>query len=217
MDLVFQKVFQYRNKRKKRKKRPSFYDDYLEGSNQNKKETGFSLNRPALKVTDLTPNKIKSVSQISKSTGSLIKNNIKSVLSQKYGELDTRNLFDGIDDKDIEDNIQTAENTIKTNLDRGVLSKTALPKLPNLRDGLALSYAAANKGNNRAATRAREAAYTEQKMTMDFDGVYGLQCVDFSNWFLDNYTTLGRVGGNGKDIVGNLANSKKTVSGNHNI
>ena len=33
--------------------------------------------------------------------------------------------------------------------------------LQNLRDGLALSYAAANIGNSRAATRAREAAYTE--------------------------------------------------------
>lgn len=39
----------------------------------------------------------------------------------------------------------------------------------------------------------------------DFDGVWGLQCVDLSNWFLDNYTTLGRVGGDGKDIVTNLA------------
>ena len=39
----------------------------------------------------------------------------------------------------------------------------------------------------------------------DFDGVWGLQCVDLPNWFLDNYTTLGRVGGNGKDIVQNIA------------
>ena len=31
-------------------------------------------------------------------------------------------------------------------------------KFPNLRDGLALSYAAANKGQNRAAKRAREVA-----------------------------------------------------------
>ena len=41
------------------------------------------------------------------------------------------------------------------------MSKDVYSKLPNLRDGLALSYAAANKGKSRAATRAREAAYTE--------------------------------------------------------
>ena len=87
--------------------------------------------------------------------------NIQNVLSKKYGELDTRNLFDGIDDKDVEANIETAENTIQTNLDRGTLSKTDFSKFPNLRDGLALSFAAANKGNSKAATRAREAAYTE--------------------------------------------------------
>ena len=41
------------------------------------------------------------------------------------------------------------------------MSEEKISKLPNLRDGLAVSYAAADKGNNKAATRAREAAYTE--------------------------------------------------------
>ncbi len=122
-------------------------------------------------MPDLTPQKSQPNSQNPETTGSAIKKNIKNVLSTKYGELDTRNLFDDIDDKDIEDNIETAENTIKTNIDRGALSKNLLPKLPNLRDGLALSYAAANKGNSRAATRAREAAYTEQKVTKDFNNL----------------------------------------------
>ena len=51
------------------------------------------------------------------------------------------------------------------------MSKDVYSKLPNLRDGLALSYAAANKGKSRAATRAREAAYTEQKVTKDFNNL----------------------------------------------
>lgn len=149
-----------------KKKRSSFYDDYLERSNQNKQETGISINRPVLKSPDLTPQKTQTVLQNPETTGSAIKKNIESVLSKKYGELDTRHIFDGIDDKDIEDNLETAENTIKTNIDRGALSKNILPKLPNLRDGLALSYAAANKGNNKAATRAREAAYTESDLNL---------------------------------------------------
>ncbi len=153
------------------KKRSSFYDDYLERSNQNKKETAFSTNRPVLKLPDLKSQETLPISQNQKTSGSAIKKNIESVLSQKYGELDTRHIFDGVDDKDIEDNIETAENTIKTNVDRGVLSKSILPKLPNLRDGLALSYAAANKGNNKAAKRAIEAAYTEQKSVESFDNL----------------------------------------------
>lgn len=38
----------------------------------------------------------------------------------------------------------------------------------------------------------------------DWDGVYGLQCVDFSWWFIDTYTTLNTSYGDGKDIVANL-------------
>ncbi len=96
--------------------------------------------------------------------GSLIKNNITKVLSKKYGELDTKHIFDDIDDSDVENNISTAENTIKTNIDKGFLSKNAYSIYPNLRDGLALSYAAADKGKSKAATRAREAAYTESDL-----------------------------------------------------
>ena len=108
-------------------------------------------------IKDITSNK-----SITKSKGSAIKDNIQGVLSKKYGEPDTKNLFVGISDKDIEDNLEIAENTIQTNIDSGMLNKNTLPKLPNLRDGLALSYAAANNGNSRAATKAREAAYTEE-------------------------------------------------------
>ena len=84
------------------------------------KKTNRIFNKyPALKLPDLTPQKTQPVLQNPVSTGSVIKKNIESVLSKKYGELDTRNLFDGIDDKNIEDNIETEESTIKTNIDRG--------------------------------------------------------------------------------------------------
>ena len=52
-----------------------------------------------------------------------------------------------------------------------MLNKNTLPKLPNLRDGLALSYAAANNGNSRAATKAREAAYTESEPLVKDTGI----------------------------------------------
>ena len=46
-------------------------------------------------MPDLTPQKTLSVSQKPETTGSAIKKNIESVLSKKYGELDTRHIFDG--------------------------------------------------------------------------------------------------------------------------
>ena len=105
----------------------------------------------------------KTNSGVAEKTGKIIKNNIQNVLSKKYGELDTRHIFDGIPDMDVENNISIAESTIKNNIDRGLLVKDYNKKLPNLRDGLALSYAAANSGNNNAATKAKEAAYTENE------------------------------------------------------
>ncbi len=145
----------------------SFYEDFLKKSS--KKKTNVTLgniddvieNMQKNAVSQTTIYKPKTDTSTPATAGSAIKSNIQGVLSKKYGEPDTKHLFDGISDKDIEDNIETAENAIQTNIDRGMLNKNALSKLPRLRDGLALSYAAANKGNNKAATRAREAAYTE--------------------------------------------------------
>ena len=146
------------------KKTSSFYDDYVQKTNQSlrKKINEYRIPLLELKPTDQTQQTTDENPQYSKFSGSAIKKNIEKALSKKYGELDTKHIFDGIDDKDVEDNIQTAENTIRTNIDRGVINKSTLPKLPNLRDGLALSYAAAEKGKNKAATRAREAAYMEK-------------------------------------------------------
>lgn len=95
--------------------------------------------------------------------GKIIKKNIQNVLSKKYGELDTRHIFDGVPDMDVENNISISESTIKNNVNKGLLGKDYYKKFPNLRDGLALSYAAASTGNNNAATKAREAAYTESE------------------------------------------------------
>lgn len=152
-----------------KKKSSSFYDDYLERSSQKKNETESAIKKPTLKLPDLTVQETQPVSANYESTGSVIKKNIKNVLSKKYGELDTRNLFNDIDDKDVEDNISTAKNAISTNISKGFLTKDYSKKLPHLLSGLALSYAAANKGNNKAATRAREAAYTEQNLTETFN------------------------------------------------
>ena len=40
----------------------------------------------------------------------------------------------------------------------------------------------------------------------DYDGAYGLQCVDIVRWYIDTYTKLKSTSGNGKDLVANLAN-----------
>ena len=79
----------------------------------------------------------KSVSATGHNKGKTIRNNIQGVLSKKYGGLDTKHIFDGIADIDIEKNIPVAETTIQTNVDRGFLDKNKLAKLPNLRDGFA--------------------------------------------------------------------------------
>ncbi|MBR2021443.1 MAG: hypothetical protein IJ939_03315, partial [Clostridia bacterium] len=142
------------------KRTPSFDDYFKKKSNRKTKVTLEGIDDEIAAMTKTAALNTPKPEALP-TTGSAIKSGIQSVLSKKYGEIDTKHLFDDISDKDIEDNLETAENTIQTNIDRGMLSKNALPKLPNLRDGLALSYAAANKGNSKAATRAREAAYTE--------------------------------------------------------
>ena len=154
-----------------KKKSSSFYDDYLERSAQKKHETEFAIKKPTLKLPDLTAQETQPVSANYEAAGSVIKKNIKNVLSKKYGELDTRNLFNDIDDKDVEDNISTAKNAISTNISKGFLNKDYSKKLPNLLGGLALSYAAANKGNNKEATRAREAAYSEDDSLIKDTGI----------------------------------------------
>ncbi len=129
-----------------------------------KKKFSFTLPdyvKPTNTAGTSTPDKTEADS-LAPPTGSQIKSRLKSVLSKKYGGLDTKNLFDDIDDKEVENNISTAESAIKANIDKGFLNTDYFKKFPNLRDGLALSYAAADKGNSKEAKKAREAAYFEQ-------------------------------------------------------
>lgn len=133
----------------------------------------------------LTPKLPDFTSSTTKRPGSIIKDNIKNVLAKKYGELDVRHLFDDIEDAEIENNIPTAEATIKTNIDKRNLNKDIYSRLPYLRDGLALSYAAANKGRSKAATRAREAGYTEQSPLKASDIQPKSQPTKYSNFYTD--------------------------------
>ena len=141
---------------------------FLEGfSNKkdDKKKFSFTLPdyvKPTNTAGTSTPDK-NEADGVAPPIGSQIKSRLKSVLSKKYGGLDTKNLFDDIDDKDVENNISTAESAIKANIDKGFLNTDYFKKFPNLRDGLALSYAAADKGNSKEAKKAREAAYTEDE------------------------------------------------------
>ena len=164
-------------------KKSSFEDDFNERTIQKLKEEATPIKLPEIFSEGDSPKKAITVTsgktqrnvfpdtnnsdvqesavkeQISQ--GSKIRQTITDLLKNKYGEPDTKHLFDNIDDKDIEKNIPVAKNTIKTNVDMGKLEKDYPLKLPNLEDGLALSYAAADKGMNKAATRAREAAYMD--------------------------------------------------------
>lgn len=166
-----------------KKKKSSFEDDFNERTIQKLKEEATPIKLPEIFSEGDSPKKAITVTsgktqrnvfpdtnnsdvqesavkeQISQ--GLKIRQTITDLLKNKYGEPDTKHLFDNIDDKDIEKNIPVAKNTIKTNVDMGKLEKDYPLKLPNLEDGLALSYAAADKGMNKAATRAREAAYMD--------------------------------------------------------
>ena len=124
------------------KRTPSFDDYFKKKSNRKTKVTLEGIDDEIAAMTKTAALNTPKPEALP-TTGSAIKSGIQGVLSKKYGEIDTKHLFDGISDKDIEDNLETAENTIQTNIDSGMLSKNALPKLTNLRDGLALSYAAA--------------------------------------------------------------------------
>ena len=95
------------------------------------------------------------------SVGKTAKDKISSVISKKYGELDTRHLFDNIPDSVVEANIPVAKNTIQTNIDKGLLPANAHEKFPYAEEGLALFYAAADVGNKKATNMAKEAAYME--------------------------------------------------------
>lgn len=96
-------------------------------------------------------------------TPSAIKNDIIDRLGDKYGKLDVINAIGKVDDELIQKNIAQAEDTIRTNIDTGRMSSEEYTKYPAMRNGLAVSYAAAESGNKKAERLGREAAYTKWK------------------------------------------------------
>ena len=157
------------------KKALTFEEDFKARAEKNLREKYELLTPPnpaKAMQSMLTPSEnSKSLIQVPASSsstaksGKTIRNNIQGVLSKRLGPLNTKHLFDGIDDKSIENSIPTAQNVIKSNVSKGLLPKDYQNRFPNLLDGLSLSYAAAEKGNSKAATKAREAAYTETGVT----------------------------------------------------
>ncbi len=93
--------------------------------------------------------------------GLRIKNNVQSIIKNRIGELDSRHVFDGIDDDTIERNKPVAQAAIEDNVSRGLLTQEQLKKYPNLIDGLTMFYAAGEKGKPKAQNLARSVAYSE--------------------------------------------------------
>lgn len=90
------------------------------------------------------------------------KNNLNEAYKQAHPEAGTKGIFNSIPDEAVEKNISVAENTINTNIEKGLFGKDVYSKFPNLLDGLAISYAAADTGNSYLTNQAYKLAYTEQ-------------------------------------------------------
>lgn len=60
-------------------------------------------------------------------------------------------------------------------------------------------------GSGSSGATDASALQAEFQKVGDYDGAYGLQCVDIVRWYIDTYTTLKSTSGNGKDLVNNLA------------
>ena len=80
---------------------------------------------------------------------------LKDVLATQSSPLDTKNLFDDIDDDKITKSIPIAEAVIETNKKSGL----DVSKYPYLKDGLTMMYAAGEAGNSREMQKAKKAAY----------------------------------------------------------
>ncbi len=80
---------------------------------------------------------------------------VRDALGTKTSPLDTKNLFNDIDDAAIERSIPVAEATIETNKNSGL----DVSRYPYLKDGLTLFYAAGEVGNSSEMQKAKKAAY----------------------------------------------------------
>ncbi len=95
--------------------------------------------------------------------GLRIKNNVQSILKNRIGELDSRHIFDGIDDDTIERNKPVAQAAIEDNIRKGLVTQEQLEKYPNMLDAMTMFYAAGEKGKPKAQNLARSVAYSEEK------------------------------------------------------
>ncbi len=93
--------------------------------------------------------------------GRSAKNKMKNIFSIKSSSPFDKNIFDDIDEKDIEKNLPLAESTINRNIERGFLNKDYEKTYPYMKDALAVSYAADDENNRKAANAARKFAYME--------------------------------------------------------
>ena len=71
--------------------------------------------------------------------GRSAKNKMKNIFSIKSSSPFDKNIFDDIDEKDIEKNLPLAESTINSNIERGLLPKDYEKKFPYMKDGFAVS------------------------------------------------------------------------------
>ena len=115
-----------------------------------------SDNLPGLESSDTPAFLKRNKSSNSKNESLRIKNSIAEILSASTGK-DYSKIFDGIDDKLVETNISLADDTVKMNTQK----RAYLSDYPNMRDGMALFYAAAESGDRKAAKLARRAAYLD--------------------------------------------------------
>jgi hypothetical protein len=134
---------------------------YLAKEDEKKKE--ISPYKPESQKKTLTP--FEKMADISKNIteGARIKQNVEDALTKNYPSGNYKGIFDGIDEKKIENNISLADDVIKKNTAGGAYKITPRENLPWLHDGLALFYASAEQGDSKAANAARTAAYTEEK------------------------------------------------------
>lgn len=146
--------------------------------------------------------------------GTRIKKEIKDILSKKHGTLDTRHLFEDIDDETVEKNIPLAKSAINKNIDSGALDKNYSKKYSHLLDGLSLSYAADELGNAKEAKKAREAAYfstAPDKPANHSGSIFFSNNVDFKNDYLNYFDSLT------KSSNGIFSDFSKNIGEKHNV
>ncbi len=117
-----------------------------------------SDNFTGLLSSDLPASLKNSANKKPQSSGSLIKQRLSKLLSDSTGK-DYSKAFDGIDDRLVEKNIPLANDTVRKNTSK----RAYYGNYPNMRDGMALFYAASEANDPKTAKLARQAAYTEEK------------------------------------------------------